>query len=177
VRRITFYLPRRPPSGREGKNTAKKSHDSHRDVRKQNQNHECAFHGKEEVLARIGDVIATFLHVHIAYVYGSFLEREDFRDIDVGLFVDRTLSPADRDVLAGDVGIALERAFAFSFPFDVRVLDDTPVWFQYEVIARGRPVFSRDEGERYERETDILTMYLDMKYTYDIFDSGYLARA
>lgn len=132
---------------------------------------------KEEILARIGGLIARFPDVRVAYVYGSFPGREDYRDIDVGIFVEPGLPESHRENLVEEIGLALEREFSFTFPFDVRVLNDAPLWFQYEVIAGGRPVFARNEEERFAIETDVLVMYLDMKYTWDLFDSGYLARA
>jgi len=41
---------------------------------------------------------------------------------------------------------------------------------------QGGDLFARNEEEKFESETDVLTTYLDMKYTYDLFESGYLAR-
>jgi predicted nucleotidyltransferase len=132
---------------------------------------------REAVLNCIGDILASFSGVQVAYVYGSFLTREDFRDIDIALFLDEDLSPAGQESLGEAIGISVEEALAFRHTCDVRVLNRAPVWFQYEVIRTGRAVYARTDEERFDRETTALVAYMDMKYTYDLFDAGYLARA
>jgi hypothetical protein len=39
------------------------------------------------MIARIGQIISNYPEVQTAYVFGSFLEREDFRDIDIALLL------------------------------------------------------------------------------------------
>ena len=132
---------------------------------------------KNAILIKISETLRIFPEVHVAYCYGSFLLREDFRDIDIALFLDENLTAEQQESSAERIGIALEDAISFSHACDIRVLNCAPVWFQYEVISSGRLLYARSEEERYERETSALIVYQDMKYTYDLFDSGYLARA
>ena len=131
---------------------------------------------KESRINRISEVLAIFPAVRVAYVYGSVLTRDDFRDIDIALFLDEALSDEDQVSAAEVVGFSLEEALSFSHVCDIKILNDAPVWFQYEVIRHGRPVYARTDGERFDRETSILIAYLDMKYSFDLFDHEYLAR-
>lgn len=131
---------------------------------------------KESRINRISEVLATFSAVRVAYVYGSVLTRDDFRDIDIALFLDETLSDEEQISAGEAVGFSLEEALSFSHVCDIKILNDAPVWFQYEVIRHGRPVYARTDEERFDRETDILIEYMDMKYSYDLFDRAYLAR-
>lgn len=131
---------------------------------------------KESRINRISEVLATSPAVRVAYVYGSVLTRDDFRDIDIALFLDEALSEEDQASAAEAVGFSIEKALSFSHVCDVKILNDAPVWFQYEVIRHGRPVYAKTDEERFDRETDILIEYMDMKYSYDLFDRAYLAR-
>lgn len=60
-------------------------------------------------------------------------------------------------------------------PCDVRVLNGAPVEFQYEVIRTGRSVFSRNEEQKIDYETDMMRRYLDLKYLFDRVDQVFLA--
>mgnify|MGYP001373323249 CR=1 FL=1 len=69
------------------------------------------------------------------------------------------------------------KALEFRYECDVRVINDEPVWFQYEVISSGRAVFVHDEDDRVDFETRVLVEYQDIKSMYDLFDREYLAQA
>jgi len=130
------------------------------------------------IFQQIADVLSTLPSLRIAYVYGSVLRCEDFRDIDIALLVD------DRQICedlflnyAADAGDRIEKALDYRYECDVRVLNNQPVWFGFEVISTGRPLYVRDDDERIEFETQVTVEYLDMKSMYDLFDREYLARA
>jgi uncharacterized protein len=70
----------------------------------------------------------------------------------------------------------LERQTKVRFEFDVRILNIAPVEFQFEVIRKGRAIFTRDESRRIDYESEIISTYLDLKYMYDFLDKEFLAR-
>jgi len=121
--------------------------------------------------------ISTVPNVRLAYLYGSFLAREDFRDIDIALYLDEDPADDRQGSYAERIGIALEEARSFCHACDIRILNHSPVWFQYEVISSGLLLYARSDEERFEHETSVLIANQDMKCTCDLFDSGYLARA
>jgi predicted nucleotidyltransferase len=81
--------------------------------------------------------------VRFAILYGSAAEGGTFRDLDIGVFVDRARVSAQADL---DYAFALadELAAIVPFPMDVRVINDAPLPFRYNV-SRGVPLGVRDE--------------------------------
>ena len=132
---------------------------------------------RSAVLKGIGQIAGNHPEVTIAYVFGSFLEREDFRDIDVALLFSCDLSPYKAFMLAMHIGSELSLGINSGHDFDVRVLNNSHPEFQYEVVKKGIAVFSRDVQERFDYEADVISNYLDLKEMYDFFDKEYLARA
>lgn len=87
--------------------------------------------------------LATHPEIRFAMLYGSAAEGGTFRDLDIGLFVDRTQVSAEADL---DYAFALadELAAIVPFPVDVRVINDAPLPFRYNV-SRGIPLMVKDE--------------------------------
>lgn len=133
---------------------------------------------KEIIIRRMHDVLAPLPSLRIAYVYGSFLLRDDFRDIDIALLVDgRQIGEEFFQKYAADAGDRIEEALDFRSECDVKVLNGQPIWFGFEVISTGRLLYVRDDDERIDFETEVTIEHLAMKSMYDLFDREYLARA
>jgi predicted nucleotidyltransferase len=83
-----------------------------------------------------------------AILYGSAAEGLPFRDLDIGLFVDRVSVPASAEL---DYAFALadELEQVASHPVDVRVINDAPLPFRYNVsrgillMVNDKEVFAR----------------------------------
>lgn len=92
---------------------------------------------------QIQDYLLERHEVVFALLYGSALERKDFADLDIGIYVDRQQVPGETDL---DYAISLtdELSMLLGFPVDVRVINDAPLGFQYNV-SRGQPLLVRDE--------------------------------
>ena len=81
-----------------------------------------------------------------AMLYGSAAEGRPFRDLDVGVFVDRARVDAQQDM---DYAFRLadELEAALPYPVDVRVINDAPLGFRYNVsrgtalVVHDRPAF------------------------------------
>jgi hypothetical protein len=131
---------------------------------------------KEDVFQRIRGVVSTLSSLRIAYVYGSFLSRDDFRDIDIALLLDEQTSRDSFDRYAADAGDRIEEALGFRYGCDVRILNELPVWLGFEVIRTGIPLFVQNEEDRIDFETKMTVEYLDIRSLYDLFDHEYLAQ-
>ncbi len=82
------------------------------------------------------------LEILFAVLYGSAVDSEIFRDLDVGIMVDRARVPADSSLdYAFELSARLEKSL--HFPVDVRVLNDAPLPFRYNV-SRGIPLLVHD---------------------------------
>ena len=110
---------------------------------------------KDEIIRRIRHVLSSQPRLRIAYLYGSLLSRDDFRDIDIALLIDDE-SGMDNPAFVARVGTLLEEALEFRHECDVRILNQSPVWFMYEVISTGIPVYVRTEEDRCDFETRVL---------------------
>lgn len=131
---------------------------------------------RAEVLGSIASILRGFKEIDLGYVFGSFLEREDFRDIDVAVHLGKELAPYQRFKLSQRTARALEEGILPRFEFDVRILNYAPVYFQYEVISKGRVVLQRGEEERVDYEAHLISEYLDLRYMYEYLDQAFLAR-
>jgi hypothetical protein len=130
----------------------------------------------EVIILRIRDVISPLPSLRVAYLYGSFLSLDDFRDIDIALLIDDGPGEEHSLEFAANVGNILEEALGFWHECDLRVLNDEPVWFKYEIISTGMPIYIRNEDDRIDFETSVLVEYQDIKFMYDLFDQEYLAQ-
>jgi len=131
---------------------------------------------RAEVLKKIASILTGFEEIDLAYVFGSFLERDDFHDIDVAIFLGIEQAPYQRFKLSQRVARALEEGIRPRFEFDVRILNYAPVYFQYEVVSKGTVVLQREEERRVDYEAHLISEYLDIKYMYDYLDQAFLAR-
>jgi predicted nucleotidyltransferase len=115
------------------------------------------------MIERIGQIMSKYPDVQTAYVFGSFLEREDFRDIDIALHLSENISSYKALKLALHIGSDLDLGIKPGHDFDVRILNNAHPEFQYEVVKSGQSVFSRNKEERYDFEAEVISSYLDLK--------------
>ncbi len=83
---------------------------------------------KSSFLADIGMIIAGLKEVDVAYIFGSFLEKDEFNDIDVALLLSEELCLDPYKSLKFSLRVAgeLERQIKPRFEFDVRILNSRP---------------------------------------------------
>lgn len=132
---------------------------------------------KETIIHRMRDALSAYPGLRLAYVYGSFLSRNDFRDIDIALLADDRCDPDSFPRYASKAGELLEEALGFRYECDVRVLNELPSWLKFEIINTGRLLCVRHDDDRIDFETQVLVEYHDLKAMYDLFDREYLAQA
>ncbi|MBI5242141.1 MAG: hypothetical protein HY922_00490 [Elusimicrobia bacterium] len=146
-------------------------------------------------LAAIGRVLRGFPFLRLAYIYGSALSRDDFRDVDIALGLAARLeaqssqgcrSPlpkraarasAGHDCVGVRVKIAAALGRRLGWDFDVNLLGEMPLPLQYRVIATGRCVLRRSDIERTRYEARVLNEFLDFKPSHDRLLAESLRRA
>lgn len=94
---------------------------------------------KEEILAKLRSILEKEDNVLLAIVFGSFVELESFRDIDIAVY---TKSPSFDYVAL--LGAKLE--LDLGIPVDVVLLDELPPRFRYMVLTRGRVIIEKVPG-------------------------------
>src|SRR6266498_3731370 len=93
---------------------------------------------RETTSERLLQALSKSTDVSFAYLFGSFLEADGFRDIDVGIWTSET---ADKNA---DIEIGRRVSQAIGLPADVRRINDAPVTFLFHVL-QGRLLLVRDE--------------------------------
>ena len=131
---------------------------------------------KKEVMDKIRKIVSEFDYVSAAYVFGSYIHNDDFNDIDVALLISNELNPYVSFKFAMMVARELERQIKPRFEFDVKILNHSPIEFQYEVLKTGEVVFLRDRTENIEYESKAISNYLDFQTTAEYINKKFLVR-
>jgi predicted nucleotidyltransferase len=111
---------------------------------------------EERLIDKLRELLQGVKGVSFAYVYGSFLKRELFRDVDV--WIEEGEDPFEYEVvLSSRIEAYLE------VPIDIHVLNETPITFRYAVFTEGRLLFSREERTRVEVVDETIRQYADLR--------------
>ncbi len=78
-----------------------------------------------------------------AFIYGSYPEKQDFNDIDVGVFIRDKLAGKDRFDFEFELSKQIADHLQEKAEIDVRVLNDAPTGFLFNVF-RGQFLFTKD---------------------------------
>ena len=116
----------------------------------------------EGQLTALRSVLSKVPEVAFAYLFGSALRGTSFRDVDVAVYLHPCPSSSyERFRVAQEIGRRLERSVAPRREVDVRLLNEAPVLFRYEVLRSGRLLFERDPERRVRYEALVFSSYLD----------------
>ena len=100
---------------------------------------------KSRIAGMMGTGLSKYPDIVFAYLHGSFVREDKFRDIDVAVYLYETPpSPLQ-------VELQLENELAQEikkYPVDVRILNHAPLSFRYHVVKDGLPVLVRDDDAR-----------------------------
>lgn len=93
-----------------------------------------------------------------AYVHGSFIGRNIFRDVDVAVWV-RDLGKA----WYYEVDLSAKLEVKLGIPIDIHVLNQAPLPFKHHVFTRDKLLFSRDGRTRIEIVDETIRQYIDVR--------------
>lgn len=111
---------------------------------------------KTQVVKKLESILSSIEGIVFAYLHGSFIERDLFRDIDVAVWI---ADPEKAFEYAVDLSTRLE--IRLGLPLDLQVLNEAPLPFKYHVLTRGRLLLSRDEKLRARIVDEVVRKYLD----------------
>lgn len=109
-----------------------------------------------------------------AYLFGSFLRSDTYHDIDLALYLMQDPNPYERYKIGNRIGQEIEQVIQPRTHVDVRVLNNAPVAFSYEVISTGLLLFNKNDLKTTAFEADVLIQYLDMQPWLESLDQQYL---
>jgi predicted nucleotidyltransferase len=100
----------------------------------------------QETIQRLRDLLAEEKGVLFAYLHGSIVQADEFRDVDIGVYlvdsVARSTDGADYEI---SLSLRLEKGLGL--PVDVKILNNAPLSFQYHV-SRGILFLDRNPSIR-----------------------------
>ncbi len=116
---------------------------------------------KDNLVATISSYLEdNFKEIVAAYLYGSFITKRLFSDIDLGILTGNNLTGALNFEL--ELENRLEKIVKYSV--DVRILDRAPLSFCQNVIRHRKVILDRDPNLRADFEGQILKQYFDVAY-------------
>ncbi len=118
---------------------------------------------------QIRDMLIGREDIRFAYIFGSFVTEEVFRDIDLAVY----LQDADRkQALFFEVDLERTLEDRVGFPIDVRVINHAPLPFRYHVLKDGIPLLDRTPDLRSDYEQLTWKDYFDYKHIRDEYLRG-----
>ncbi len=112
---------------------------------------------KDKTIKMIKDYLKRKKEIIFVYVFGSYLESENPRDIDIGIYVDEEKV---KDFFEYSLELMAKLSFKTGKHVDVQVLNSAPLSFLKNAI-QGEVLFSRNEKFREEFVERILREYMD----------------
>lgn len=148
---------------------------------------------KVEILKKIRKVLSEFKEIQLGYVYGSFLTRDDFEDIDIAI---ECKNPGEEvSKIKNEVTSSLWKAYSWQRkpkriswddfykspifeqePYDVHLLSECPINLQYRIISEGRCIYMKDRIFKTRYEAEVIDSYLDFNPLYREYDKAIFKR-
>jgi predicted nucleotidyltransferase len=113
---------------------------------------------KQAAITAVRSSLEAHADISFAYLHGSFAAGSGFRDIDIAAY----LTHFPTSPLGHELRLEAELMKAVGgYPVDVRVLNNAPLSFRYNVIKGGLLLFARDDDERADFVERTLSAYFD----------------
>lgn len=100
----------------------------------------------EGAVRKLKRFLAPLDEIVFAYLHGSFLLKDAFRDVDIAVFLASGAARPSDDV-EYEIALSLRLEKAIGLPIDVKILNRAPLSFRYHA-SRGILLLSRDESAR-----------------------------
>ncbi|MBU2621182.1 MAG: nucleotidyltransferase domain-containing protein [Proteobacteria bacterium] len=126
---------------------------------KENKSYILSDEQKRDIMKRLAGYMESREEISFAYIFGSFVDKIPFHDIDVGVYIS-AIKKESATPYALDLAHYLSNALRIRT--EVKVLNYAPVLFLYHVI-RGHLIFERDEDLRARIMENTIRIYLDIK--------------
>lgn len=114
---------------------------------------------KDVIIERIRVFFSEQPEIIASLLFGSFTE-DQFRDIDIGLFLDPSFPPPRYY----EQRLERELSDLAHFPVDVRILNTAPVRFVYQVLKKQNIIMCKNMNAFSSFESKVLREYFDYAY-------------
>lgn len=116
---------------------------------------------KKVLIEKISDVLKAKEYIIFAYIFGSFASEDSFQDIDVGIFISGV---KDRSPLRLELETEGELEDAVHIPVDVRIINNAPLSFIYNILKIGIVILDTNESLKADFEGLICKKYFDFHH-------------
>lgn len=114
---------------------------------------------KEKITKSLALYLEQREEICFAYLHGSFVGDGPFGDIDIAVYLNTEMEPAQALEYELDLEIAAEKIV--KYPVDTRLLNRAPLSFRYSAIKNGKAIVSRNEEKRVDFHARTITRYCD----------------
>jgi len=115
---------------------------------------------KDMIIRELRNRLSQEKNIVFAYVHGSFLDRNEFNDVDIVIFLDQkaaALNPVDFEI---SLSLKLEKSLNVSV--DLKILNFAPLSFRYHATM-GRLILDHDKSIREDFLCRTWSDYFDFK--------------
>lgn len=125
----------------------------------------------KKIIRNLKKTLSACTEVQFAYLHGSFLDRQDPKDIDVALFLKK---PTSRLAIMSKIADKLEKSLQYKYQVDLQQLNNASPAFRFRVISKNKILLDRSKDARLNWEAHTLSAYQDMKPMLDFYDRAFL---
>jgi predicted nucleotidyltransferase len=116
---------------------------------------------KEILTERISDILKAKDYIVFAYIFGSFASEDGFKDVDIAVF---TSGVESESPLKLELTLEGEIEHAIHIPADIRIINDAPVSFIYNVLKGGIVIVDNNKSLRSDFEGLVYKKYFDFQH-------------
>lgn len=116
---------------------------------------------RDKIIENLRNQLSLNKRIIFAYVHGSFLDEENFNDLDIAIFLDKGIG-INTDPVNLEISLSLELEKLIHLPIDVKILNAAPLSFCYHV-TKGMLILSQDEKIREEFLCRTWSAYFDFQ--------------
>jgi predicted nucleotidyltransferase len=116
---------------------------------------------REVLIKKISDILKRKKYILFAYIFGSFASEDSFQDVDIGIFISGV---KDRSPLRLELETEGELEDAIHIPVDVRIINNAPLSFIYNILKNKIVIVDNDKSLRADFEGLIYKKYFDFQH-------------
>ena len=116
---------------------------------------------KQDLINTISNIFRTKKDIVFAYIFGSFISKDEFKDIDIGVYIDNIETAT---ILNYEMKLELESEDILGIPVDIRIINNAPISFVYNILKDKIVMIDNNIDLRSDFEGLVYKKYFDFQY-------------
>ncbi|MEO8398323.1 MAG: nucleotidyltransferase domain-containing protein [Ignavibacteriaceae bacterium] len=118
---------------------------------------------KEQIKKQISDFLKEKEEIILAYIFGSFVQNENFHDVDIAVYLRKEFDKNNFKIFpyGYESGLISDLTSLIRRNVDFVVMNNADITLQQRIINKGSLLFSKDEKFRISYENYIRKLYID----------------